>query len=98
MAFKIKFSEDADRHLDHLRAYDRKWVVAEIKKQLTDQADQPSRNRKELKDHPLGGWEIRSGDWRIFYDVNGEAKQAVVTAIGKKMRERLMVEGKEFEV
>jgi mRNA-degrading endonuclease RelE of RelBE toxin-antitoxin system len=46
----------------------------------------------------LGGWEIRSGDWRIFYDVIVEAKQAVVTAIGKKMRERLMVEGKEFEV
>lgn len=66
MPFTIEFLRDAWRQLDELRAYDRTRILSQIRSQLEHHANVESRNRKQLTDHPLAGWELRVGDWRVF--------------------------------
>jgi mRNA-degrading endonuclease RelE of RelBE toxin-antitoxin system len=98
MGFDVKFSPDADRQLGKLRAVDRSRILAEIRTHLLDQADRPSRKRKELHENPLARWELRIDDWRVFYNAFTETGQVIVTAIGLKDRTRLLIEGKEFQI
>ena len=96
MSFDIDFSEDAERHLADLRAYARTRIVDEIEVQLTHQPEARSRNRKELKDHPLARWELRVGDWRVFYNVLPDEGVVRITAIGKKVRSGVIIDNKEM--
>ena len=41
-------------------------------------------------------YELRAGDWRIFYRLEGAV--AVVTLLGEKRGNLLVVEGEEFEL
>ena len=50
--FDIRFSDDADRHLDRLSARDRKIVLAAIEEQLHRQPNVVTRNRKKLRENP----------------------------------------------
>lgn len=74
MAFDILFTDLAEQEIKELRAYDRRTIVAEMKKQLEHQPNVETRNRKCLEnvvpdfefDPPL--WELRVDEFRIFYD------------------------------
>ena len=101
MPFTIELLADAQRQLRELRAYDRTRILSEIRGQLEHQASVESRNRKQLEDHPVAGWELRVGDWRVFYDIEAieEAEELVViVAIGRKVRSGVMIDGKEIEL
>jgi mRNA-degrading endonuclease RelE of RelBE toxin-antitoxin system len=64
--------------------------VDEIEKQLRDQPTVASRNRKCLNDfvpdfaHDPPIWELRVGDFRVFYDVDEEAQVVNVRAVREK--------------
>jgi hypothetical protein len=52
------------------------------------------RNRFRLRRlSPHADFELRVEPWRVFYRVEGEV---VVELIGRKERDRLLIEGKEF--
>ena len=62
-----------------------------------------TRNRKPLR-HPveLGAtWEIRFGPnnrLRVFYETDQASREVHILAIGIKVRNRLFVDGEEFEL
>jgi mRNA-degrading endonuclease RelE of RelBE toxin-antitoxin system len=97
-AFDIQFSPSARRHLQALRKRDRQIVVDAIEKQLRHQPDQPARNRKRLAENPLAPWELRVGDFRVFYDVDREALLVVILAVGKKTRNVLRIGEEEVKL
>ena len=72
MAFTIEFSPDAHDHLRALRKRDQRIVVDAIANQLAHQPDQPTAHRKPLEDNPIAPWELRVGDFRVFYDIDRE--------------------------
>jgi len=84
MAFRIDFSNRARDNLKALWKRDQQIVVDAIAVQLTHQPDQPTRQRKKLEDNELAPWELRVGDFRVFYDVNLKNKLVVVVAVGQK--------------
>lgn len=84
MAFFIEFSSNAERQIAALRAYDRARLLDEIGSQLTHQPDQVTRQRKQLTDHPLADWELRVGDWRVFYDVDLQEQQVGSPPLAEK--------------
>jgi mRNA-degrading endonuclease RelE of RelBE toxin-antitoxin system len=73
-----------------LRAFDRRRVAKEIEEQLAHHQTNITRNRKRLDNvsadfdflQPL--WELRSGDVRVFYDVDESLAKVTVRAIRQK--------------
>lgn len=90
MSHDIEVARSAAKEMKALRAYDRKRVVHAIEKHLTDEPTEATKNRKCLAsvcpgfefEPPL--WELRVGDFRVFYDVNEEEKIVYIRAVRRK--------------
>lgn len=78
--------------LDVLDAHVRSRVLAAIEKRLAEEPLRPSRNSKELvglvprweQVRPV--WELRVGEYRVFYDADPAGHTVVVQAVRHKGR------------
>lgn len=95
---QIEFTSEAVEDLRLLRKYDQQQIVAGIQSQLAQQATQQSRNRKRLRPNQLAEWELRIGDFRVFYDVDAQNAVVRIEAIGYKEGNKLFVHGEEYEL
>jgi mRNA-degrading endonuclease RelE of RelBE toxin-antitoxin system len=96
MAYEIEFGEDAERHLRGLSARDRVAILDAVEEQLVHEPAVATRRRKLLRENPLAAWELRVGEYRVFYNVDGEGLIVVVIAIGVKRHNALFIDDKEF--
>ena len=94
----IEFTLEAIDDLRSFRKFEQKRIVSEIETQLPHQATQESRNRKKLRPNQLAEWELRVGDFRVFYDVDTENALVRVVAVGYKDGDRLILHGEEYEL
>lgn len=73
-----------------MRPFDRKPVLAAIERQLTTEPAVEGRNRKQLVNlvPPFEAtppvWELRVGEFRVFYDVDEARKKVVIRAVRRK--------------
>lgn len=93
------FSPDAVRQLKKLRAYDQRAIVDGVKKHLVEAApDERTRNKFRLRrSSDVADYELRLGDLRLFYRIEASG-EVIVTVIGVKEGDKLVVEGEEFEL
>ncbi len=90
MRYEIVVHELAIEELESIRSFDQRRIVAEIREQLGDQPNVPTRRRKCLVDvtpsfeHALPIWELRVGEFRIFYDVTEEERRVHIRAVRHK--------------
>ena|SRR5438128_5910250 len=90
MPYEIEVHELAVEELAQLRAFERRRILAEIRGQLTDQPAVATRRRKCLLDltrsfeHELPVWELRVGEFRVFYDVQEDGQRVHVRAVRRK--------------
>lgn len=63
---------------------------------MTD-ADSESRRRKRLTANPVAPWELRVGDHRVFYEVEGDATVTIL-AVGVKAHNDLFIRGRKVEL
>jgi mRNA-degrading endonuclease RelE of RelBE toxin-antitoxin system len=96
--FRIEFTPEAVADLKSFHRYDRQQVVKGIEGQLPHRADEQSRNRKRLRPNRLAEWELRIGDFRVFYDVDLNESLVKIVAIGYKVGSCLYVHGEEYEL
>jgi mRNA-degrading endonuclease RelE of RelBE toxin-antitoxin system len=88
--YSIKYSEGVADDLAALRAYDRAHILDSMEVQLKYQPTVQTRNRKILVglippwEHVEPVWELRIGEFRVFYDVDEEISVVVVRAIRHK--------------
>ena len=100
--FTLSFAPQAIEHLDWIESKHHGLLRRAIKEQLTHTPTQETRNRKPL-DQPApfeASWELRCGPdnrFRVFYEVDSEARAVQVLAIGVKDRSRLFIGGEEYE-
>ena len=88
--YRLRFSEDVTKDLKPLAAYHRSMVLQAIQTHLPDEPTTPTRNRKVLvglippwtAEPPI--WELRVGDYRVFYDVSEAEGVVYVRAIRMK--------------
>ena len=88
---------------EHLKAIERKYyglIRQEIEAQLQFEPEVETRNRKPLKRAVAfeAEWEIRCGPinrFRVFYEVDRDARAVYILAIGVKVRDRLYIGGEE---
>ena len=92
--FKIEIADLAAEELKGIRAFDRRRVVEEIGRQLEDQPTQVTKNRKRLDsavpdfEHVAPIWELRIGEFRVFYDVDESAQIVFVRAVRRKPQDQ----------
>ncbi|MCK6627110.1 MAG: type II toxin-antitoxin system RelE/ParE family toxin [Anaerolineae bacterium] len=98
MAFEVELGPDAWEHLQAFPAHAQSLLLDTIEQQLRYQPDNETRNRKPLRSNTLTSWELRVGDFRIFYDIISDEATVSVVAIGLKKHNRLTIGGKEFKL
>jgi mRNA-degrading endonuclease RelE of RelBE toxin-antitoxin system len=92
MPYTIEIRDVAFDELQAIRPYYRCRIVDSIDEQLVHQPTVETKNRKLLTglqtdfehDEPI--WELRVGQYRVYYDVNEESKTVVVRAVREKPR------------
>jgi mRNA-degrading endonuclease RelE of RelBE toxin-antitoxin system len=94
MAFQITITADAEDQLRTLPARDQRVLEAAIQARLRDQPSTPTRAIKVLRPNPLAGFELRVGDLRVLYNVEGD--EVVLLVVGRKVGSSLIVKGRAF--
>jgi mRNA-degrading endonuclease RelE of RelBE toxin-antitoxin system len=98
MEYFIDYSEDAERHLSKLRARDQRIIVDAVDAQLMREPTVATRHRKPLRENSLADWELRVGDFRVLYNVDDETRLVIVVAIGNKVHNVFLIEGREYKL
>ena len=99
---ELVFSADARRQLLGLSAFDQRRLTDAIGKQLI-QADPRSETRNKFALDPppdCADYELRVGNLRVLYRAEEEegVTRVIVALIGRKTRNKLIIEGKEFDL
>lgn len=97
MALEIVLSPEAVDHLTALSARQRRIILDAIQIHLAHEPTVATRRRKPLRPNPLASWELRVGQYRVYYQVAFDGDEAVVTvvAVGVKIRNRVFIGGVE---
>lgn len=94
MSFQIAITEDAERQFRSLPAREQRILEAAIQSRLEHQPKKLSKAIKRLRPNPLAEFELRAGDLRALYNV--ERDEVVILIVGRKLGNKLIVEGEEF--
>jgi mRNA-degrading endonuclease RelE of RelBE toxin-antitoxin system len=110
LSYEIVYAPIALEHLRSLDARQRSLVVDTVERQLGHQPETPTRNRKRLRPNPIGHWELRIGELRVFYDVRADTQadseddeaeaegRVFILAVGVKRGSRLWLGNEECEL
>jgi mRNA-degrading endonuclease RelE of RelBE toxin-antitoxin system len=88
--FTIRYEAASEADLRRLRPFERRRVLDQVNNQLKNRPTTPSRRRKLLTaiappwDSVNPVWQLRVGDFRVFYDVDEEVREVVVRAVRRK--------------
>jgi len=88
--FFIDYAEGVAQDLAGLRAFDGTRMLDEIDEQLAHEPTRETRKKKRLPglkppwDQELPVWELRVGEYRVFYDVDEARHLVTVGAIRHK--------------
>jgi len=90
--FEIRFADGVEEDLRKIRMYYRNQIFDAIEEQLAHEPDIRTRNRKLLENLIPPGqtvasiWELRTGEYRIFYDVSPTESVVYARAVRRKRR------------
>ena len=97
--YKIDFAASVEKHLKALKAADRQRVLGAIARSLMHEPARMARNRKPMRPNPLAPWELRVGDFRVYYRViETPAKVVEVAAVGEKRGNQLWIAGEQVQL
>ena len=92
--FEIEFTSDAVDDLKSFRKSEQQTIFDQINGQLSYQPVTDTRNRKKLRPNDVAEYELRIGNFRVFYDVDEETNTVRVEA---EARSTLYEKGKCFD-
>lgn len=99
MAYVIEYSPEAGDHLRWLTARQQRIVLDTVDRQLLNQPNVETRNRKPMRPNPIAPWELRFGNLRVYYDVEEDVEPTVViVAIGIKEGNRVRIGGEVIKL
>jgi mRNA-degrading endonuclease RelE of RelBE toxin-antitoxin system len=94
MSYRISITDDADRQFRALPARDQRILETAIASRLEHRPTAGSRSVKRLRPNAFAEYELRAGDLRALYNV--EDNEVVILLVGRKVGNKLIVEGEEF--
>ncbi len=93
--YEIEFSDEALQDLESLKKNEQNEVLDDIDTNLRYEPAVETRNRKRLRPNQTAEWELRIGQFRVFYDVYEAVKIVSIEAVGLKVGSLLRFRGKE---
>ena len=94
MAYIVEYSPEAESHLRQFTAREQRTVIDTIDRQLLNQPNVETRNKKPMRPNPVAPWELRIGNFRVYYEISEEPEATVtILAIGVKERNRVRIGG-----
>ena len=90
--FEIRFAEGVEDDLRKIRIYYRNQILDAIEEQLAHEPETRTENRKLLENlippwqTVASIWELRVGEYRVFYDVSPTESVVYVRAVRRKRR------------
>ena len=90
MAYTIEITDFAYDELQAIKPFYRKQIVDAIDQQLVHEPAIETKNRKILIglqpdfEHEIPVWELRVGEYRVYYDVSDELMTVDIRAIRQK--------------
>jgi mRNA-degrading endonuclease RelE of RelBE toxin-antitoxin system len=97
MKFLLTATPSADADLEYYRAFEQRLIVDAIRTHLLIDAHVETHRRKMLTQHPIANWELRVGNYRVFYELE-EPTTVKIVAVGHKEHNELFVRGKKVEL
>jgi len=99
--FALIFAPEVVAHLETIERKFHGLIRKQLRLRLTSEPEKDSRNRKPLDvPAPFGAqWELRFGPgnrFRVFYEVDREARTVTILAIGVKDRDVLQIGLEEY--
>jgi len=95
LPYRIEYSPEAENHLHVLTARQQAIILDGVDKQLPYEPTVETRNRKPMRPNSIAPWELRIGDFRVYYDVKETPELMVyIRAVGIKKRNQVYI-GKE---
>lgn len=96
MPYSVTITREAKIQLQGFAAREQRIIGDGVAARLKDQPTVPSRAVKPLRPNPFASHELRLGDLRILYSVDEEQSEVTIVAVGRKVGNTLVIEGKEF--
>lgn len=96
--YEIEYTAEALDDLAYFRKHEQVLIVEEIERRLQDGPTTPNRNRKELRPNSTATWELRIGNFRVFYNPNEIIQVVGIARIGEKRGNTVFFRGKRGEL
>ena len=97
MKFEVVFTPNAELDLVYHKAFEQRIIVDAIKGHLLVDANVESKRRKKMIQNRLAAWELRAGDFRVFYEIGDDAIVKIIS-IGHKVHNDLFIRGETAEL
>jgi mRNA-degrading endonuclease RelE of RelBE toxin-antitoxin system len=98
-AYEIVYAPEVQDHLSRFSKRDQTMILDTVPRQLAHQPAVTTRNRKPLDANPIAPWELRIGDYRVYFEVKEQPTHVVrIVAVGLKGRERVLIDGIEVKL
>lgn len=81
--YKVRFEKRAQKTLKKMDPYQRKIILAWIKKNLVDAQD-PRQHGKTLSSNHSGKWSYRIGDYRLISNIDDDKVTILVLEVGHR--------------
>lgn len=96
--YAIEWSTDAEKDLSHFRRHEQVRILDAVTRQLPFEPTVATPKRKRLRPNRTAEWELRIGDFRVFYDVDDQVRVVAVALVGEKRGNQLFVRGQRKEI
>lgn len=96
--YDIDFTSDAIEDLQSLRKHEQNTVIDGIEQQLRYEPTTETRNRKRMRPNVIAEWELRIGDFRVLYNVDGQVRIVEVQRIGEKRGNAFFFRGRKTDL
>jgi mRNA-degrading endonuclease RelE of RelBE toxin-antitoxin system len=81
--YEIEYTERALVDLQYLWRHEQNIFIDAIDRQLRFEPTVVTRNRKPLETNNTAAWELRVGDFRVFYDVADQIQIVAIERVGE---------------
>lgn len=96
--YDIEYSQDTLEDLQWFRKNEQNMIIDGIERQLRYEPTVETRNRKQMRLNETAEWELRIGDFRVLYNVDGQVRIVEVQRIGEKRGNAFFFRGRKTDV
>jgi len=93
--YEIEFTPTAREDLRYFKKYEQNIIIEAVETQLAYEPTVETTNRFQRNPPYLADWELRVGDFRVFYDVEEIVRVVRIERIGEKPNNQLYFRGKK---